>query len=75
MLYPNPTTGIVTISLGNTVKQANIEIYNLHGTSLSSKKFRHTTTATIDLTGFSKGMYFVKAIVDGINYQEKIIKE
>lgn len=75
MFYPNPTTGLVYISFGTSVMQATIEITNLQGTLLASDIFHNTTTATIDLTGFSNGIYFIKALIKGVSYEEKIIKE
>jgi hypothetical protein len=73
ILYPNPTKGPITLSLGTSQNQeALIEIYNLLGTKIFSKTYQNTTSTTIDLTGNTKGIYMVKVIADGNIYNEKI---
>jgi uncharacterized repeat protein (TIGR01451 family) len=61
-LYPNPSTGIFTISA-----KANIEVYNIVGDLILSEN----NVISIDLTAAPKGMYFVKLNGDKI---EKLIK-
>jgi uncharacterized repeat protein (TIGR01451 family) len=61
-VYPNPSTGIFTISAA-----ANIEVYNIIGELIL---FENSATS-IDLTAASKGMYFVKLNGGRI---EKLIK-
>jgi uncharacterized protein (TIGR02145 family) len=75
-LYPNPTNGPITLSLGTSQnREALVEIYNLQGSQVFSKTFQNTTTVTIDLTGNSAGIYVVKVIADGVCFEEKILKE
>ena len=61
-LYPNPSTGIFTISA-----KANIEVYNIVGDLILSEN----NATSIDLTAAPKGMYFVKLNGGKI---EKLIK-
>jgi len=61
-LYPNPSTGIFTISA-----KANIEVYNIVGDLIISEN----NATSIDLTAAPKGMYFVKLNGGKI---EKLIK-
>ena len=61
-LYPNPSTGIFTISA-----KANIEVYNIVGGLILSEN----NATSIDLTAAPKGMYFVKLNGGKI---EKLIK-
>jgi CubicO group peptidase (beta-lactamase class C family) len=74
-IYPNPTTGLATLSFGSLVQLTNIEIYNLQGTQVLSKTFQNSTSATIDLTGLTAGIYMVKVIAGEKYYKEKILKE
>jgi polyhydroxybutyrate depolymerase len=74
-IFPNPTSGLVNVSFGNISKKANIEIYNLQGKLFISETFQNTTSATIDLTGNSSGIYIVKVIADCVSYVEKVMKE
>jgi hypothetical protein len=61
-IYPNPSTGIFTISA-----KANIEVYNIVGDLILSEN----NVTSIDLTVAPKGMYFVKLNGGKI---EKLIK-
>jgi hypothetical protein len=61
-VYPNPSTGIFTISA-----KANIEVYNIVGDLILSEN----NVTSIDLTAVPKGMYFVRLNGDKI---EKLIK-
>jgi uncharacterized protein (TIGR02145 family) len=74
-ISPNPTTGLVNVSFGNSVKNAKVEICNLQGTQVFSKTFQNSSTETIDLTGHPTGIYVVKVIAGGMSYEEKILKE
>jgi hypothetical protein len=75
-VYPNPTKGIFNLHFNNAPTQESfVEIYNLLGTQVFSKTFQNTYSATINLSGYSKGIYYVKIIADGASYQEKIVKE
>jgi uncharacterized repeat protein (TIGR01451 family) len=61
-IFPNPSTGIFTISAS-----ANIEVYNLIGDLI----LMENNATSIDLTATPKGMYFVKLNAGKI---EKLIK-
>jgi len=75
-IYPNPTTGHITLSLGTSQNHESlVEIYNLQGAQVFSKSFQNTPSATIDLTGKPAGIYLVKVVADEICYKEKILKE
>jgi dienelactone hydrolase len=74
--FPNPTDGMLILSFFETpVHEAFVEIYNLQGTLVLSKAFYSTAIATIDLKGLTDGMYMIRLFVDGINYEEKILKQ
>ena len=62
LIYPNPSTGIFTIS-----SSTNIEVYNVVGELILSEN----NATSIDLTTAPKGMYFVK--LNGAKI-EKLIK-
>lgn len=62
-IYPNPTKGLITISFGSTpIKQSFLEIFNTEGKRIIFKIYENTISATIDLTGYPKGMYLVRTI-------------
>jgi len=75
-VYPNPTTGLVTIFFGtNSVQEAFVEIFNLQGKLVFSETFYDTKKETIDLTDFPKGTYLIVANTDRTIHEEKILKE
>jgi hypothetical protein len=76
LMYPNPSTGMVTISFGEVPEQnAEIKVYNLYGKQVYSKTYPHIITADIDLTAFPKGIYIIKIITDENNYFGKVSLE
>jgi hypothetical protein len=75
-LYPNPANAHINIIFDDTpVREVFVKIFNLQGAQVISKTFQNSTSATIDLTGLTAGIYMVKVIVDGACYVEKILKE
>jgi serine protease len=58
LIYPNPTNNLFNISQTNTSFNL-VEIYSLSGT-LIYKSELSLSSESIDMTGYSKGMYLVK---------------
>jgi hypothetical protein len=70
-VYPNPTNGRITISSDNPISA--IEIYNLSGKLIFADLKVKQSLSEIDLSGNSRGIYFVK-IYDGTKYfNQKVI--
>jgi len=66
-IYPNPTTGILTIEgvAGTT------EVYNIYGELVAT-----TLASTLDISNAAAGIYFVRVIDDQRKvYVVKILKE
>lgn len=61
-LYPNPTSGIVTISYSKPISE--VVVVNMLGQTIIDKK-TNDLEVQIDLSNFSKGTYLVKVISDG----------
>lgn len=73
-IYPNPTDGIVKMSLSNTpTGKIIIEIFNLKGSLVLSQMAQNNNTMTIDLSDFPKGMYYIKTRYDGDLYCNKLM--
>ena len=68
-IYPNPTSGIVNIALGD-VKATDIQLFDMQGKMISSSK-----ETVIDMTTLSAGLYSISIITeDGKIYHSKVIK-
>jgi len=68
VIYPNPTTGVVSISLDNIKK---IDLYNNIGQLVSS----FTNTSVIDLSKYPTGQYILRIQLPKSIVIRKIIKE
>jgi CubicO group peptidase (beta-lactamase class C family) len=76
-VYPNPSNGKFTVK-ADGLQQANykLTICNLLGQEIYTSFVKEQqTTADIDLTDFSKGIYFVKFDEGTNSYKQKIIIE
>ena len=72
-IYPNPTDGIVNISLQQfSEEETFLELIDVQGRAILKRKFDSNQT-TIDLSNFQKGIYFIK--ISNLTFQktEKII--
>jgi hypothetical protein len=72
MVYPNPSNGLFhIISEGNA--EVSLEVYNLTGGLVTSSVF--TQNHTLDLSKFSKGVYFLHLTAEGKTQITKLIVE
>jgi len=67
-MYPNPSSGIVYITLDN-IDNLDVTIYDYMGKFL----FRRSNTKKIDLTGLTSGEYFVKIRSNNKEFIKRII--
>ena len=70
--YPNPTTGILNITASGKIE--NVEVYNLVGQKVMSFSPK-ADKSQIDMSSLSKGVYLVKAVVNGKVITNKVIKQ
>ena len=61
-IYPNPSNGMLNISLTNSSDKQTIEIKNLIGQTVYSQIVGNSSTVTINLSDFNKGIYTVSLI-------------
>ena len=77
VLYPNPSTGIVHLTInGQEGKKVEIQVLNVIG----SVVYRETVTElndrytrTLDLSRFANGLYYVKLEGEGVNQISKLV--
>jgi hypothetical protein len=77
-VFPNPTAGLFTISLGNSELSGNLEITvrNIQGQVIYSDEFEiqeNSLKKEIDLSGCSAGIYILNVVAERWNYNTKII--
>jgi hypothetical protein len=71
--YPNPVNNKLTIKTKELSSGAKAEVHNSLGQLVYTSKIAEEST--IDLSSFSKGLYFVKVSDNGKSEVKKIIKE
>jgi hypothetical protein len=76
-VYPNPTEDMINIEIGNTGEQETvIELVSVTGTVIYRKEYRNSQdhfAGQIDVSGYARGMYFVRIRQSGAVYNGKII--
>jgi len=74
-LYPNPASTIVTISLQNGDFPESYTIYNSLGQQLADVKVTGHASLSINTSGYSNGIYFVKVVKGSQSKTLKFVKE
>jgi hypothetical protein len=73
-IYPNPTTGIITIELSQTAKESVLAIININGQELLKHQLKANKTQ-IDISNLKSGIYFAKLTNENTVEVRKIVKE
>lgn len=73
-IYPNPTNGIVNISIPFTTENTVIKVITSTGEVIVEKSVNSNTTI-FDLSKFAKGIYFVEIINSKVTVRKKLILE
>lgn len=74
--YPNPASDELRIDISNTYpKDLSIEIINIQGQVLQNKKYKNSlnTVERIDVSPYSKGVYYIRFKIDDRFYIRKLI--
>ena len=76
-VYPNPAEDKINIEIDNTGEQETvIELVTVTGTVIYRKEYRNSQdhfTGQIDVSGYARGMYFVRIRQGGAVYNGKIV--
>ena len=73
-VFPNPSTGMYTVSLDN-VAEGTMDVFDVTGKKVLTQMLRGESTITFDLTNFAKGVYVVNLHANGRMYSQKIVLE
>lgn len=71
-LSPNPASSLISFKLPKEVNTGTIRVVDLLGKQLYLSNVKETT---LDVSGLSKGLYFVKVSSEGINHTKRFIKQ
>ncbi len=74
-VFPNPTNGIVTVSLSDELGQSEIELTSTSGQLVLSKEIENTTNAKLDVSHLNSGVYILKLKADNRTGVKKLIIE
>jgi flagellar hook assembly protein FlgD len=72
-LYPNPSTGTLNISFESNTEEAEVNIYDISGNTVFTKKYKTekgSTTINEDISKLKDGNYFLL-----LNDGEKILNQ
>lgn len=72
-VYPNPSSGIITVHLKKKTVETKICVYDALGKCLLEKVFTKNDKGKIDLTDLPKGLYSIEIEVDGHNIIKKLV--
>ena len=62
MVYPNPSTGLVNVDLGDEVSRVELTITELLGRIVFRESFTNTSSVRMDLSGLGKGAYILNTV-------------
>jgi hypothetical protein len=76
-LYPNPTSGRLTLTIGNYIGNASLTVFNNLGQEIYSKRIMITnsTDIPVELTQQPKGGYWLQVVMNNQRIIKKIIKQ
>lgn len=75
-MYPNPTSGFVTIQNKNNTNLKNVEIYNSAGQLIQKFNLNNNTkNASLDMSQLVNGTYVLKVVSDTESNTVKVIKK
>lgn len=75
-IFPNPGSGIFTVSIKNPGENSNIEIYNVQGQLIRQISANDSKSdLMLDLSNQSKGIYFVRMTGKSVSEMKKLILE
>ncbi len=73
-IFPNPSTGILNIERLQAQKEAEMHIYNISGQEVYHGIIQGGVSMhTVDITGFSRGVHFLRVKADNTVFVETII--
>lgn len=73
LLVPNPTRGSFSVELDSFYEQTQIEVWNTMGERIFAESDLHSAHQEFDLSGYAKGLYFVRILKGGNTFVKKLV--
>jgi len=74
-VYPNPTTGKLTLELSNVDTQVMVEIFSALGDKIISQELHRASFYEFDISKQPRGIYFIRVVRGQETEVERIIKQ
>lgn len=72
-VYPNPSSGIITVNMPGGISDGQIRITDISGKTVFTYPCNRTTNENLDLSHLKKGMYLLQLLSNETTWIEKII--
>lgn len=74
-IYPNPSKGIFKVAIPTYTGEIEIAVFDLNGRKLTEKSISFNSSAELNLSNLSKGIYLLKLKGDKLENVQKIVIE
>lgn len=74
-LYPNPTSGKVNVSFGIALDEVQIEVFDVAGKQLLSRREASIADAQLDFSSYDAGLYMVRISTAGAQKMLRVVKQ
>ena len=74
-IFPNPAHSSITINLSRVEENAYISVYDLSGNAVFKNISVRNNVIQVDLSGHTKGVYFVQLDIGGKSLTQKVVLE
>ena len=74
MIQPNPTNGVITLSVNGVSINATVNVIDLPGNVVTSRALEGNSVA-FDLSNIAKGIYVMQIIADNAQATQRFIVE
>lgn len=75
LIYPNPTNGILTVSLDADAGISIIRVFSSNGSLLYSKEVESKSSQQVNMTDYESGSYIISVESPLRSYRQKIVRE
>lgn len=72
-IYPNPSNGFLMLDLNENYKEITLNVIDLFGKMVDTKKFNNKASVQLDYTNLPKGMYQLQANTENGSYFSKFV--